>query len=73
MNVDNSKLYEPSMLYRETEEKFLPTIEELTLEAQVELENIWLCRIIPKLPERGGMTFEMVLKGQLPMQGKMVL
>jgi hypothetical protein len=40
MNVDNSKLYEPSMLDRETEEKFLPTIEELTLEAQVELENI---------------------------------
>jgi hypothetical protein len=37
VNVENMKLYEPSMLDQETEEQVLPTIEELALEAQEEL------------------------------------
>jgi hypothetical protein len=37
VNVDNLKIYEPSMLDQETEEQVLPTIEELPLETHIEL------------------------------------
>jgi hypothetical protein len=37
VNVENMKLYEPSMLDQETEEQVLPTIEDLAPEAQAEL------------------------------------
>ena len=38
MNVENLKLYEPSMLYYE-EEKILPSIEDLAPDAQEELKK----------------------------------
>jgi hypothetical protein len=38
LNVENLKLYEPSMLDQE-EEKVLPSIEYLALDSQVELEE----------------------------------
>jgi len=38
MNVDNLKFYEPSILDQE-EEQVLPSIEDLVLDAQVELEE----------------------------------
>jgi hypothetical protein len=37
VNVENLKLYEPSMLDQETGEQVLPTIEKLALEVQVDL------------------------------------
>jgi hypothetical protein len=37
VNVENLKLYEPSVLDQETEKQVLPTIDELPLEAQVQL------------------------------------
>jgi hypothetical protein len=43
VNMENIKLYEPSMLDWETKEHVLPTIEELALEAHEKLvENIVL-------------------------------
>jgi hypothetical protein len=38
-NVENFKLYEPSMLDQEIDEKFLPTIEDLAPKSKVELEE----------------------------------
>jgi hypothetical protein len=37
VNVENIKLYEPSMLDQEKEEKVLPSIEDLTPDAHKEL------------------------------------
>jgi hypothetical protein len=37
VNVENMKLYEPSMLDQETEERALPTMEYLAPESQVQL------------------------------------
>lgn len=37
VNLENPKIYEPFMLDQETEEQVLPTIEDIALEAQVEL------------------------------------
>ena len=37
VNVENLKLYEPSMLDQETEVQVLPTIEDLAPEAQAKL------------------------------------
>jgi len=37
MNVENMKLYEPSMLDEENEGQVLPSIEDLALDAQEEL------------------------------------
>jgi hypothetical protein len=39
VNVENMKLYEPFILDQETEDKFLPTIEELTPQYKAELEE----------------------------------
>jgi hypothetical protein len=39
LNVENTKLFEPSMLDQEIEEHFISTIEDLAPEAQVELEE----------------------------------
>jgi len=39
VNVENLKLYEPSMLDNETKEYVLPTIEDLSLEAQEEFSE----------------------------------
>jgi hypothetical protein len=38
VNVENLKLYEPSMLNQE-EEQVLPSIEDLTIDSHVELEE----------------------------------
>jgi hypothetical protein len=68
MNVENLKLYEPSMLDHE-EEKVLPTIADLAPYAQVELEvdivlqrksrntrqgkdDLWQIRLKVKLPQK---------------------
>ena len=54
LNVDNLKLYEPSMLDEE-EEHVLPSVEDLALDAQAQLIEIQFFKRAPELQDRGNM------------------
>jgi hypothetical protein len=54
VNVDNLKLYEPSML--DQEEHVLPSIEELAPNAQANLVDNTVLQKQSKLEDRGNMT-----------------
>jgi hypothetical protein len=57
VNVETMKHYEPSMLDREMEEQVLPIIEYLAPKSQGHLVEDIVYRRIPKLLEKGNMTY----------------
>jgi hypothetical protein len=70
VNVENLKLYEPSMLDQE-EEKVLPTIEDLEPDAQEELEEDTVLEKKSRTTRQGQCDlWQIRLKGQLPCKEK---
>ena len=56
INVENLKLYEPSMLDQE-EEQVLPSVEDLAPNHQVDIIKDAFCRKGPELQDKDTMTF----------------
>jgi hypothetical protein len=70
VNVENLKLYDPSMLELE-EEQVLPTIEDLTPDAQEELVEDTVLQKKSRTKRQGQHDlFQIELKGQLPRKAK---
>ena len=70
VNMDNLKLYKPSMLDQE-EEQGLPFAEDLALDAQVELTEDTILQKRSKTTRQGQQDlWQIGLKGQLPCKAK---